>query len=85
MNKDGIVARKRKEADKVLNKNNSIVLPQLYQTELLLLSRDQTGYQGVDKGYNRIPKRFEWPGLKRPVRNLIMHACHVSEQRNPGH
>ena len=34
-NKDGIVACKRKVEDKVLYKYDSIVLPQLYQTELL--------------------------------------------------
>ena len=65
LNKDGIVACKRKEDDKVLYKYNSIVLPQLYQTELLFRSHDQMGHQGVDKVYNRIQKRFEWPRLKK--------------------
>ena len=41
LNKGGIVACKRKEEDKVLYKYNSIVLPQLYQTELLFRSHDQ--------------------------------------------
>ena len=49
LNKDKIVACKRKEEDKVLYKYNSIVLPQLYQTELLFRSHDQMGHQGVDK------------------------------------
>ena len=49
LNKDGIVACKRKEEDKILYKYNSIVLPQLYQTELLFRSHDQMGHQGVDK------------------------------------
>ena len=57
LNKDGIVACKRKEEDKVLYKYNSIVLTQLYQTELLFRSHDQMGHQGVDKVYNRIQKR----------------------------
>ena len=35
LNKDGIVACKRREEDKVLYKYNAIVLPQLYQTEFL--------------------------------------------------
>ena len=34
LNKDGIVACKRREEDKVLCKNNAIALQQLYQTEL---------------------------------------------------
>ena len=49
VNKDGIAACKRREEDKVLYKKNAIVLPQLYQTELLF----------------RILKRFEWPGKKK--------------------
>ena len=83
LNKNGIVACKRKEEDKVLYKYNSIVLPQLYQTELLFRSYDQMGHQGVDKVYNRIQKRFEWPGLKI-VRSGSPHACHVSRRRIPG-
>ena len=74
LNKDGIVACKRKEEDKVLYKYNSIVLPQLYQTELLFRSHDQMGHQGVDKVYNRIQKRFEWPGLKKACEKWIA-AC----------
>ena len=63
LNKDGIVACKRREEDKVLYKYNAIVLPQLYQTELLLRSHDQMGHQGIDKVYQRILKLFEWPGM----------------------
>ena len=49
LNKDGIVACKRREEDRVLYKYNAIVLPQLYQTELLFRSHDQMGHQGIDK------------------------------------
>ena len=66
------MACKHKEEDKVLYKNNSIVLPQLYQTELLIRSHDQLGHQGVDKVYNRMQKRFEWPGLKKACEKWIM-------------
>ena len=48
LNKDGIVAGKRREEDKVLYKYNAIVLPQLYQTELLFRLHDQMGHQGID-------------------------------------
>ena len=65
LNKDGIVACKRREEDRVLYKYNAIVLPQLYQTELLFRSHDQMGHQGIDKVYQRILKRFEWPGMKK--------------------
>ena len=59
LNKDGIVACKRKEEDKVIYKHNSIVIPKLYQTELLFRSHDQMCHQNVDKVYNRIQKHFE--------------------------
>ena len=83
LNKDGIVACKRKEEDKVLYKYNSIVLPQLYQTELLFRSHDQMGHQGVDKVYNRIQKRFEWPGLKKACEKWIAACLFCQQAKDP--
>ena len=80
LNKYGIVACKRKEDDKVLSKYNSIVLPQLYQTKSLFRSHHQMGHQGVDKVYNRIQKRFEWPGLKKACEKWIS-ACLSCQQQ----
>ena len=54
LNKNGIVACKRREEDKILYKYNAIVLSQLYLTELLFRSHDQMGHQGIDKVYQRI-------------------------------
>ena len=51
LNKDEIVAYKRRKKDKVLYRYNAIVLPQLYQTELLFRSHNQMGNQGIDKVY----------------------------------
>ena len=65
LNKEGIVACKRRDDDKNLYKYNAIVLPQLYQTELLFRSHDQMGHQGIDKVYLRILKRSELPGMKK--------------------
>ena len=65
-----IVACKRRDEDKVLYKYNAIVLPQLYQTELLFRSHDQMGHQGIDKVYQRILKLFEWPGIKKGMREV---------------
>ena len=65
LNKDGIVACKRRDEDKVLYKYNAIVLPQLCQTELLFRSHDQIGHQAIDKVYQRVLKHFEWPGMLR--------------------
>ena len=44
LSRDGIVGCKRREDDKVLYNNNAIVLPQLYQTEVLFRSHDQMGH-----------------------------------------
>ena len=54
LNKDGIVACRRKEEDDFLNKYNSIVLPQLYQTELLFHTTRWVIMAGMDKLYNWI-------------------------------
>ena len=40
---DGVVACKRKDEEKILHKHNLIILPQLYQTEVLFRSHDQIG------------------------------------------
>ena len=37
---DGVVACKRKDAEKILHKHNLIILPQLYQTEVLFRSHN---------------------------------------------
>ena len=58
LNKDGIVACKRIEEDKVLYKYNAVVLP-------IFRSHNQMGHQGIHKVYQRILKRFEWPGKKK--------------------
>ena len=47
--KDGVVACRRKDEEKILHKHNLIILPQLYQTEVLFRSHNQMGHQGIDK------------------------------------
>ena len=54
---DGVVACMRKDKEKILH--NLIILPQLYQTEVLLRSHDKTGHQGIDKVQQRIIHRFD--------------------------
>ena len=71
------------EENKVLYKYNSIVLPQLYQTELLFRSHDQMGHQGMDKVFNRIQKRFEWPGLKKAREKWISACLSCQQAKDP--
>ena len=83
LNKDGIVACKRRDEDKVLYKYNAIVLPQLYQTELLFRSHDQMGHQGIDKVYQRILKRFERPGMKKACEKWVTACMSCQQVKDP--
>ena len=83
LNKDGNVAGKRREEDKVLYKYNAIVLPQLYQTELLFRSHNQTGHQGIDKVYQRILKLFEWPGMKKACKKWVTACLSCQQVKDP--
>ena len=83
LNKDGIVACKRREEDRVLYMYNAIVLPQLYQTELLFRSHDQMGHQGIDKVYQRILKRFEWPGMKKACEKWVTACLSCQQVKDP--
>ena len=83
LNKDGIVVCKRRDEGKVLYKYNAIVLPQLYQTELLFRSHDQMGHQGIDKVYQRILKRFEWPGMKKACEKWVTACLSCQQVKDP--
>ena len=83
LNKDGIVACKRRDEDKVLYKYNAIVLPQLYQTELLFRSHNQMGHQGIDKVYQRILKRFEWSRMKKACEKWVTACLSCQQVKDP--
>ena len=71
---DGVVACKRKDEEKILHKHNLIILPQLYQTEVLFRSHDQMAHQGIDKVQQRILHSFDWPGLRKACERWV-NAC----------
>ena len=71
---DGVVACRRKYEEKILHKHNLIILPQLYQTEVLFRSHDQMGHQGLDKVQQRILHKFDWPGLRKACKRWV-NAC----------
>ena len=87
LNKDGVVACKRREEDKVPYKYNAIVLPQLYQTELLFRSHDQMGHQGIDKVYQRSLSKcfhpFEWPGRKKACEKWVTACLSCQQVKDP--
>ena len=71
---EGVVACKRRDEEKILHKHNLIILPQLYQTEVLFRSHDQMGHQGIDKVQQRILHRFDWPGMRKACERWV-NAC----------
>ena len=83
LNKEGIVACKRREEDKVLYKCNAIVLPQLYQTELLFRSHDQAGHQGIKKVYHRTLMCFDWPGMKKACEKWVTACLSCQQVKDP--
>ena len=81
---DGVVACKRKDEEKILHKHNLIILPQLYQTEVLFRSHDQMGHQGIDKVQQRILHRFDWPGMRKACErwvNVCLACLQVKDPR----
>ena len=70
----GVVACRRKDEEKILHRHYLIILPQLYQTELLFRSHDQMGHQGTDNVQQRMPHRFDWPGLRKACGRWV-NAC----------
>ena len=59
---------------KILHKPNLIILPQLYQVEVLFRSHEQIGHQGIDKVQQRILHRFVWPGVRKACK-IWVNAC----------
>ena len=60
-----------------------IVMPQLYQHEILYRPHDDSGHQGVGKVLARIQERHTWPGIKRVVVNHIKHCLTSQQTKHP--
>ena len=80
---DGVVACERKDEEKILPEHNLMILPQLYQTEVLFRSHDQMGHQGIDKVQQRILHMFDWPGLRKACERWVNACLACSQVRDP--
>ena len=80
---DGVVACKRKDEEKILHKHNLIILPQLYQTEVLFRSHDQMGHQGIDKVQQRRLHRFDWRGLRKACERWVIACLACLQVKDP--
>ena len=80
---DGVLACRRKDGDKILHKHNLIILPQLYQTEVLFRSHDQMVHQGIDKVQQRTLHRFDWPGLRKTCERWVKACLACLQVKDP--
>ena len=86
LNDQGVLCCRRKNSERNLYANDRIVLPQLYQAEVMRLAHHDMGHQGIQKVSQRVLQRFEWPGLFDSIAKWIA-TCDVCQQaRKPyGH
>ena len=62
-----------------------IVMPQLYQHEILFRAHDAMGHQGIGKVVARIQERHTWPGIRRTVGEYVSQCLTCQQVRNkPG-
>ena len=84
LNGQGILCLRRSPADRNRFHNHAmIMLPQVYQGEILYRTHNEMGHQGVNKVVARIQQRHDWLGLQTVV-NRWIKACPICQQRkNP--
>ena len=80
---DGVVACKRKDEENILHEHNLIILPQLYQTDVLFRLHDQMGHQGIDKMQQRILNMLDWPGLRKACERWVNACLAFLQVRDP--
>ena len=62
-----------------------IIMPQLYQHEILFRAHDAMGHQGISKVVARIQERHTWPGIRRSVGRYVGQCLTCQQVRDkPG-
>ena len=60
-----------------------IVVPQLYQHEILYRAHFKSGHQVVGKVLASIQEKQTWPGIKRDVENNTKHCLTCQQTKHP--
>jgi transposase InsO family protein/O-acetyl-ADP-ribose deacetylase (regulator of RNase III) len=62
-----------------------IVLPQLYQFEVMHEAHDLMGHQGENKTFAKIANCFDWPGMREDIAKYVASCpkCQQSKGPNP--
>ena len=74
LNEQDILIYRRTSEEKASFDYESIVLPQLYQAEVIFRAHDQGAHQGVNKVTARIQQRFIWPGMHSVIKKWLKYA-----------
>ncbi|XP_063725569.1 uncharacterized protein LOC134853499 [Symsagittifera roscoffensis] len=53
------------------------------QMRVMKTSHDQMGHQGIDKVYQRIVNRFEWPGMKKACEKWVTACLSCQQVKDP--
>ena len=80
INKNGVICVQYSPTQRPLHKRPCIiVMPQLYQHEILFRAHDAMGHQGISKVVARIQERHTWPGIRRSV-GRHLGQCLICQQ-----
>ena len=85
-NPNGILCVKYPASQRALHERPCmIIMPQLYQYEILFRAHDAMGHQGIAKVLARIQERHTWPGIRRSVGQYVGQCLTCQQVRNkPG-
>ena len=85
-NSNGVLCIKYPPSQRPLHEQPCmIVMPQLYQHEILFRAHDAMGHQGFSKVVARIQERHTWPGIRRTVGEYVSQCLTCQQVREkPG-
>ena len=86
INTNGILCVKYSKSQRALHERPCmIVMPQLYQHEILFKAHDAMGHQGIAKVLARIQERHTWPGIRRTIGQYVSQCITCQQVRDkPG-
>ena len=86
VNTNGVLCIKNPKSQRALHERPCmIVMPQLYQHEILFKAHDAMGHQGIAKVLARIQERHTWPGIRRTIGQYVSQCITCQQVRDkPG-
>ena len=83
INQNGVLCVKYPPRQRPLHERPCmIVMPQLYQHEILFRAHDAMGHQGIAKVLARIQERHTWPGIRRSVGQYVSQCLTCQQVRD---